>query len=65
MNTENSTDLQNYYLNELFRIINKIVAISADGDYIYRGEPKCYPKISSTLYRSYDSAFDYGNFDSA
>ena len=51
MNTENSTDLQNYYLNELFRIINKIVDISADGDYIYRGEPKCYPKISSTLYR--------------
>ena len=39
MNTENSTDLQNYYLNDLFRIMNKIVDISADGDYIYRGEP--------------------------
>ena len=38
MNTENSTDLQNYYLNDLFRIMNKIVDISADGDYIYRGE---------------------------
>ena len=51
MNTENSTDLQNYYLNDLFRIMNKIVDISADGDYIYRGEPECYPEISSTLYR--------------
>ena len=60
MNTENSTDLQNYYLNELYRIISEIVAISAGGDYIYRGEPKCYPKISSSLYRSNESALDSG-----
>ena len=60
MNTENSTNLQNYYLNELFRIINKIVDISADGDYIYRGEPKCYPKISSTLYRYRYAAIKLG-----
>ena len=53
MNTENSTNLQNCYLNEWFRIINKIVDISADGQYIYRGEPKCYPEIRSTLYRCY------------
>ena len=25
--------------------------ISADGDYIYRGEPECYKKVSSNLYR--------------
>ena len=50
MNTENSTDLQNYYLNGLNKITNEIVEKSADGDYIYRGEPKCYPKIASTLY---------------
>ena len=62
VNTENSTDLQNYYLNGLFRIINEIVDISAGGDYICRGEPRCYPKISSTLYRSYESAFDSGQF---
>ena len=60
MSTENSTDLQNYYLDELFRIISEIVAISAGGDYIYRGEPVCYPKISSTLYRSYDDMLDLG-----
>ena len=59
---ENSTDLQNYYLNELFRIIGEIVAISADGDYIYRGEPKCYPKISSTLYRNYESVITEGEY---
>ena len=52
MNTENSTDLQNYYLNGLNKITNEIVEKSADGDYIYRGEPKCYPKIASKLYRN-------------
>ena len=62
MNTENSTNLQNYYLNELSKIINEIVDISAGGYYIYRGEPACYPKISSTLYRIYESAFDSRQF---
>ena len=62
MNTENPTDLQNYYLNGLFEIINEIVYISAGGDYIYRGEPKCYPKISSTLYRSYEEVLATGRF---
>ena len=60
MNTGNLTDLQNYYLNELSKIINEIVAISAGGAYIYRGEPRYYPKISSTLYRSYESVLDSG-----
>ena len=34
-------------------IINEIKSKSADGDYIYRGERKKYPKISSALYREY------------
>ena len=55
MNTENPTDLQNYYLNRLFKIINDVVNIAAGGNYIYRGEPKCYGKISSSLYRTYES----------
>ena len=59
---ENSTDLQNYYLNELNKITNEIVEKSADGNYIYRGEPKCYPKISSTLYRNYEGVLDSGQF---
>ena len=62
MNPENSTNLQDYYLNELFRIISEIVFISAGGDYIYRGEPKCYPKISSTLYRNFESAIAEGKY---
>ena len=62
MNAENPTDLQNYYLNGLFKIINEIVNISAGGNYIYRGEPKCYEKISSSLYRSYESVLTSGRF---
>ncbi|MYE88566.1 FRG domain-containing protein [Candidatus Poribacteria bacterium] len=50
MNTQNSTDLQDYYLNGLNKIINEIMEKSADGNYIYRGEPKCYPTIASQLY---------------
>lgn len=43
--------------NELNRVLEKIREIaekSAGGDYIYRGEPDCYPKVSSTLYREYE-----------
>lgn len=29
----------------------EIVEKSADGNYIYRGEPECYPRVSSSLYR--------------
>ena len=44
-------------LDELNRVLEKIREIaekSAGGDYIYRGEPDCYLKVSSTLYREYD-----------
>lgn len=51
--------------NELNRVLEKIQEIakkSADGDYIYRGEPECYPKVSSGLYRQYGG--DFGIEDS-
>ena len=43
---------------ELLRRVRKIIRAiedkSVDGDYIFRGEPECYPKVSSTLYRQYE-----------
>ena len=36
---------------DIQRIISKIMDKSAEGDYIYRGEPKCYEKVSSSLWR--------------
>ena len=38
-------------LNRILEIIGKIAKISADGDYIYRGEPECYKEVSSNLWR--------------
>ena len=48
-------------------IINEIKMKSEDGDYIYRGEPEKYCKISSTLYREYfndeNTHIDFEGFD--
>ena len=51
MSTPNQSNPQTE-LNKVLEIIGKIVKISADGDYIFRGESQCHPKISSTLYRA-------------
>ena len=51
---------------ELSRVLQKICEIaekSADGDYIFRGEPKHYPKVSSNLYREYQYDIDVDNFE--
>ena len=55
MNTQ--SDSQNE-LSKVLEKIQEIVEKSADGDYIYRGEPECYReapyygKVSSNLYRA-------------
>ena len=43
-------------LNRILEIISKIGKMSENSDYIYRGEPECYPKISSTLYRELEES---------
>ena len=50
MNRKRDFNLQTE-LNRILEIINDIVQLSVDGDYIYRGEPECYKKVTSTLYR--------------
>ena len=52
--------------NGLSRILEKIHEIaekSASGNYIYRGEPKHYKKVSSTLYRQYEADIEAKHFD--
>ena len=39
-------------------VISKIEKKSANGDYIYRGEPEHHTKVSSTLYRRYGQGDD-------
>ena len=36
---------------EIMGIINEIMENSSDGNYIYRGESKCHPEVSSSLWR--------------
>ena len=62
MNTPNLPDTQ----TDLSRVLAKITEIaekSATGDYIYRGESKCYKKVSSNLYREYETDIEAENFD--
>ena len=51
MNTPNEVNTQNDF-SPVEDKISEIASKSATGDYIYRGEPECYEKISSGLYRT-------------
>ena len=50
-NQSNTLNDKPLTVQDIIRVIEKK---SADGGYIYRGERKCYPKVSSSLYRDYD-----------
>lgn len=38
-------------LGEVLEVITNLARRAAAGDYIFRGEPQCYPEVSSSLYR--------------
>ena len=44
---------QNGQLSRVLEKIQEVAEKSADGDYIYRGEPEHYKKVSSSLYREH------------
>ena len=44
---------QNGQLSRVLEKVQEIAEKSADGDYIYRGEPEHYEKVSSSLYREH------------
>lgn len=52
-------------LSEIWKKMREIVDRSANSDYIYRGEPECYHKVSSSLYRQTrsDNTTDASDFD--
>ncbi len=53
MNELDPSDSPKDTLSKVLEIIHKIAEKSADCDYIYRGEPECHQKVSSSLYREY------------
>ena len=62
MNTPNTSNTQ----TNLSRVLEKITEIanaSAQGDFIYRGEPKCHDEVSSNLYREYKDDIEAERFN--
>ena len=50
-------------LNRILEIISRIAETTADGDYIYRGEPEHYEQVSSSLWRECKKVFRQEEFD--
>lgn len=57
MNAQTHPAPQKDSLSRVLKKIREIAEKSENGDYIYRGEPECYPKVSSTLYRVFGNLF--------
>ncbi len=50
-------------LSDVFQKLQEIAAQSADGNFIYRGEPKYYEKVSSSLWRECRKELKSEDFD--
>ncbi len=55
MSAQEPSTTQDDNLEEVLEKIREIARIAARGDYIYRGEPEHYNKVSSGLYRQHSS----------
>ena len=54
-------NIPNDQQTKVWDILREVAEKSAGGGYIYRGEPECYEKVSSSLYRQYKD-IDVENF---
>lgn len=54
MSTHTSTEVSSDDLNAVLEVVNDLARKSATGKYIFRGERKKNPKVSSGLYRLYE-----------
>ena len=50
-------------LNRILEIIGRMAETTADGDFIYRGEPQHYEKVSSSLWRECRKVLETEEFD--
>ena len=60
---ENSVWTQETELNRILEIIGRIAETTTDGDFIYRGEPQHYEKVSSSLWRECQKEIGTEEFD--
>ena len=54
--------MPNDKLDEVLKVVGLLAHRSSGDDYIFRGEPECYEKVSSSLYRHYQN-IEAGSFD--
>ena len=60
---EQRLNTQETELNRILEIIGKIAETTADGDFIYRGEPQHYEHVSSSLWRECRKEIETEEFD--
>ena len=60
---EQRLNTQETELNGILEIIGRIAEATADGDFIYRGEPQHYEEVSSSLWRECRKEIGPGEFD--
>lgn len=60
---EQRLNTQEIELNRILEIIGRIAETTSDGDYIYRGEPQHYAKVSSSLWRECRKEIGMEEFD--
>ncbi len=60
---EQRLNTQETELNRILEIIGRIAETTADGDYIYRGEPEHFEKVSSSLWRKCREEIGTEEFD--
>ena len=58
-----STQGRSNSLDDVLKLITRLARKSADGNYLFRGEPECYDRVSSNLYRLYCKEADNPGFD--
>ena len=63
MNTHKQNNSSCENLQKVKDIIRLVKTKSAGGGYIYRGERRCYPKVSSSLYRQYGIEAEHSDIE--
>lgn len=61
MSVNSDAASHNTGLDDVLKIVNELAQKSVAADYIYRGEPECYQKISSSFYRSLPAGLPEGS----
>ncbi len=63
MSDSNQTNSQDKEPGRVLDLIHEIAEKSVSAEFLFRGEPKLYNRVSSSLYRAFEKEFDAGRID--